>query len=338
VNSVSSVLKLPAETYRRILGVEFFIGGIDAAVDRALSHGGLVVAPSAPGLAVDLIKSPFYREALTSADLAITDSAFMVVLWRLFTGEKLPRHSGLKFIRAVLARPQLKRPGAVFWVMPSVAEDTRNRAWLVAQGFSVTADDVYIAPHYPPGPIADEELVRRIEGRNPQVVMLAIGGGVQERVGLMLRSENRKLRAKSCELGAESAQDGGRGGKPEAGNLKPEIQSTEDGGRMTDDRRAEGGNLKPEGSTSENSGLKSQVSGFDPAQGGPAILCLGAAIAFLSGAGGQSKIPMWADRLMLGLFIRFLGNPRRFWRRYWDSLPLIGLIWRYRDRLPELEG
>ncbi len=34
----------------------------------------------------------------------------------------------------------------------------------------------------------------------------------------------------------------------------------------------------------------------------PAILCLGAAIAFLSG--GQANIPNWADRLMLGWLFR----------------------------------
>jgi UDP-N-acetyl-D-mannosaminuronic acid transferase (WecB/TagA/CpsF family) len=37
----------------------------------------------------------------------------------------------------------------------------------------------------------------------------------------------------------------------------------------------------------------------------PAILCLGAAIAFLSG--GQANIPNWADRLMLG-WLRVIGR------------------------------
>jgi len=58
---------------RRILGVNFFIGSLDAAVERALpdtlpAPGSrlpapsptLVVAPSAPGLAVDLVRSPAY--------------------------------------------------------------------------------------------------------------------------------------------------------------------------------------------------------------------------------------------------------------------------------------
>lgn len=257
MNSVRPLSPVATAPDRRtILGVSFFIGSIQVATDRALA-GGLVVAPSGPGLAVDLVHSPAYREALTTADLAITDSGWMVLLWRLFTGESLPRHSGLKLIRAVLAREELKQPGAVFWVMPSEDEDQRNRVWLRAQGFAVTEADVYIAPHYVLGPIHDEELVRKIEARAPRVVMLAIGGGVQERLGLGLRS---RLAAR------------------------------------------------------------------------PGILCLGAAIAFLTG--GQVAIPVWADRFFLGWLFRLASNPRKFWRRYWDALRLAPLLWRWRERLP----
>jgi exopolysaccharide biosynthesis WecB/TagA/CpsF family protein len=226
---------------------------------EACEAGGLVVAPSAPGLAVDLVVSASYREALTSASLVLTDSGFMVLLWCAYTGEKLPRHSGLKFLRAVLARPELKAPGAVFWVMPSAKEDVHNRTWLTAHGFPVTPDDVYVAPHYPAGAITDDELLSRIEARNPRIVMLAIGGGVQERVGLMLRDQ-----------------------------------------------------------------LSSR----------PSILCLGAAIAFLTG--GQANIPPWADRLILGWLLRLATNPGRFWRRYWEALALAPLLWRHRERLPPL--
>jgi UDP-N-acetyl-D-mannosaminuronic acid transferase (WecB/TagA/CpsF family) len=281
---------------RRILGVSFFTGTVEAAVDFTIDQGGLVVAPSAPGLAVDLVKSPSYREALTTADLAITDSGFMVLLWRLYTGEKLPRHSGLKFLRAILARPELKEPGAVFWVMPSADEDTRNRAWLVQQGFPVTADDVYLAPHYPAGPIIDDELVRRIATRCPRIIMLAIGGGVQERVGLMLRRE----------LTGAAGNVGGAG-------LKEGDQSGAD---------------NPVFNSSLNRGLPASPA----KQGRPAILCLGAAIAFLTG--GQASIPPWADRLILGWLLRLLSNPRKFWRRYWDALGLACLLWRHRERLP----
>ena len=241
---------------RTVLGVKFFVGTIEQATDTALA-GGLVVAPSGPGLAVDLVHAPAYREALTTADLAITDSGWMVLLWRWMTGEKLPRHSGLKLIRAVLAEPALKEPGKIFWVMPTEEESTRNLGWLRAQGFAVTEDDVYIAPFYPAGPIHDPVLLARLAAKRPQVVMLAIGGGVQERLGHALR-----------------------------GQLSYR----------------------------------------------PGILCLGAAIAFLTG--GQAAIPPWADKLMLGWLLRLSSNPRKFWRRYWEALRLAPLLWRYRERLP----
>ena len=298
---------MPNPPSARLLGINFFTGPVAVAVERVIGHsdsltqdtpaarwhapavarggiqlhrggdpsGGavltepsasagasasiLVVAPSAPGLAVDLVKSASYRQALTTADLALTDSGFMVLLWRAFTGVKLPRISGLKFMVAVLARPELKEEGAVFWVMPSAEEDHRNRAWLVSKGFPVSPADVYLAPHYATGDIEDEELVRLIDARKPRVVMLAIGGGVQERLGLMLRAR-----------------------------------------------------------------LSEPTS----------ILCLGAAIAFLSG--GQANIPPWADRMVLGWLLRLVSNPRKFWRRYWEALALVSLLWRHRDRLPPL--
>lgn len=272
----------------RVLGVNFFIGSLERAVDFVLAGGGLVVAPSGPGLAVDLVNSSAYREALTTADLAVTDSGFMVLLWRVFTGERLPRHSGLKLLRAVLERPELKQPGSVFWVMPSATESERNLTWLVTRGFPVTADDVYIAPHYPAsGELADTELVARLRSRRPRIVMLAIGGGVQERLGLALRRE----------LGER------------ADGVKVECRVS-------------------------NAGVEKR--GGQRAERGTAILCLGAAIAFLTG--GQASIPPWADRLMLGWLLRLLSSPRRFWRRYWEALRLAPLLWKHRDRLPPLKG
>jgi UDP-N-acetyl-D-mannosaminuronic acid transferase (WecB/TagA/CpsF family) len=68
----------------------------------------------------------------------------------------------------------------------------------------------------------------------------------------------------------------------------------------------------------------------------PGILCLGAAIAFLTG--GQVAIPVWADRFFLGWLFRLASNPRKFWRRYRDALRLAPLLWRWRERLPAPPG
>jgi UDP-N-acetyl-D-mannosaminuronic acid transferase (WecB/TagA/CpsF family) len=264
MNSSMATLKpcVRSKDVARVLGIDFYIGSSQAAVDLAVEDGTqarLVVAPSGPGLAVDLVRSVAYRQALTTADLVLTDSGFMVLEWQLVSGQKLPRLSGLKYLIMVLERPELRRPGAVFWVMPSKAEAERNVAWLKAQGFPLVAEDIYIAPVYGAGAIIDEVLVEQIKARGPRVVMLAIGGGVQERLGLMLR---------------------------------------------------------------ERIGV------------GASILCLGAAIAFLTG--GQANIPPWADRMFLGWFMRILTDPKRFGSRYWQALALAPLLWRHRDKLPPL--
>jgi exopolysaccharide biosynthesis WecB/TagA/CpsF family protein len=64
----------------------------------------------------------------------------------------------------------------------------------------------------------------------------------------------------------------------------------------------------------------------------PAIHCIGAAIAFLSG--DQVRIPDWADRLYLGWLYRCISEPRRYVPRYWAARKLVSLLIRFRDRLP----
>ena len=67
-------------------------------------------------------------------------------------------------------------------------------------------------------------------------------------------------------------------------------------------------------------------------QGRPAIHCVGAAIAFLSG--DQVQIPRWADRLYLGWVFRCVSNPPRYMPRYWDARKLYALMKKYGSTLP----
>lgn len=247
----------------RILGVDFFTGATADAVAAAWHGGALVLAPSGPGLAVDLVKSAAYREALTGAELNLTDSGLMLLMWRLKTGRKLPRLSGLGFLRALLATPDAKAAGAMFWVMPSEAEQAVNLRWLNASGIAATREDCYVAPCYGAGAIEDPDLVSRVRNRRPRVVIVCIGGGVQERLGWSLRT----------------ALDG-------------------------DENR-------------------------------PGIVCIGAAIGFLSGT--QVAIPRWVDRWMLGWLWRIVSSPGRYAPRYWGALRLIWLTLRYGEEAPPFE-
>ena len=243
----------------RILGIDFFDGSAKAAID-IMRDGGVLVVPAAPALK-DLDSNPGYRDALLNADLVLTDSAFMVLIWNRLQSTPIKRLSGLEYLRELLQQPDARQPGNTFWIMASPASAQRNLAWLNGQGITVAEDNIYMAPIYgSSGPIADAALVGRLNQLRPHHVVVTVGGGTQERLGVYLK---RSLTYR------------------------------------------------------------------------PAIHCIGAAIAFLSG--DQVHIPVWADKFYLGWLLRSLSEPKRFVPRYLDAFRLYPLMRRYRDRLPDLK-
>src|SRR6266850_3364179 len=270
--------------WERILGVRFFDGAAPDAVDYITRVGGYTVVPAAPAL-VKIENDPAYRRALVEADLAIADSGFMVLIWRLLQRRTIARISGLQYLRILLANPRLRERGSIFLVLPHQSSLEKALVWLRAEGFEIASDDCYIAPDYsvgqalpPAGPeqrqpgmvalqiakslvVEDQDLVSIIEQRKPKHIIIGIGGGVQEKLGFYLR-EHLSYR--------------------------------------------------------------------------PAIHCIGAALAFLTG--DQKPIPMWADRIYLGWFLRLARAPHHYARRFAPAFRLPGMIWRYGSELPEVRG
>jgi N-acetylglucosaminyldiphosphoundecaprenol N-acetyl-beta-D-mannosaminyltransferase len=269
--------------WQRILGVRFFDGAAPDAVDYITRVGGYTVVPAAPAL-VKIENDPAYRRALVEADLAIADSGFMVLLWRLLQRRTIARISGLKYLRILLADTRLRERGSTFLVLPHESSLEKALAWLRHEGFEIASDDCYIAPDYSvgqalppagtqqrqPGMVAlqitkspiveDPKLVSILESRKPKHVIVGIGGGTQEKLGLYLR-EHLSYR--------------------------------------------------------------------------PAIHCIGAALAFLTG--DQKPIPMWADRMYLGWFLRLARAPHHYARRFASAFRLPGMIWRYGSEMPPVK-
>jgi exopolysaccharide biosynthesis WecB/TagA/CpsF family protein len=240
----------------QILGVRFFNGTVDEAVEQMSTSGGLLVVPAGPAL-VKLQGDEGYRHALVAADMAIADSGAMVLLWRIFTGRRVERISGLKFLKQLMTRLASHPNERVLWIVPSERAHDKTITWLRRVNLT-SAADFYVAPRYQPE-VRDDALVAKIDNHPPAHIVVGIGGGVQEKLGLFLK-ENLRAR--------------------------------------------------------------------------PAIHCIGAALAFLTG--DQPPIPMWADRFYLGWFLRLLRQPRIFGPRYLSALKLPALIFRYKASLPPL--
>jgi UDP-N-acetyl-D-mannosaminuronic acid transferase (WecB/TagA/CpsF family) len=242
-----------ARKFQRILGINFFVGDMPDLLGLC-AEGHFIVVPAAPALA-DLPIDAAYRKSVEKSDFAIPDSAFMVLLWKFFTGQSLPRISGLKLLRGLLAGDELHRAGSSLWIMPSKLEMEVNLAWLNQNGYPVTLEQSFVAPYYPKGAISDPSILSWIEAHTPPYIIINLGGGVQERLGFYLK-ENLSYR--------------------------------------------------------------------------PSIICVGAAVAFLTGL--QATIPEWADAWMLGWLLRCLHEPRKFIPRYWKALRLIAVMAKYRER------
>ncbi len=133
-----------------------------------------------------------------------------------------------------------------------------NLEWLAGQGIDTPEENVYMAPMYGRH-MEDKALLEKLNRLRPQHVVVTVGGGTQERLGLYLK---RNLAYR------------------------------------------------------------------------PAIHCIGAAIAFLSG--DQVHIPVWADRFYLGWLYRCFSEPKRYVPRYWAARKLLGLMLKYRSELPPL--
>jgi hypothetical protein len=155
--------------FQRILGIRFYNGDARGAVDLISENGGVLVAPAAPALK-NIPHNPGYREALDDADLAIADSAFMVLIWNLTGGPRMAKLSGLKYLRCLVEQPHFRAEGSSFWVMPSARAATLSRRWLDGSGIAVDEDNLYVAPLYS-DVVADPTLLQVLDKRQPRHIV-----------------------------------------------------------------------------------------------------------------------------------------------------------------------
>jgi len=233
----------------------FLDSGVGLGILGILSNVILFV-PSGPGLST-ITKDHQYYSSLIYADIAIPDSGFMVLLFRLLFNKRIKKISGWKFLVAFLADEQVKSSESLFLINPSEKEGISNLLYLTSIGFTLNQDDLYHAPLYSGKKVIDPMLLSLIEIKKPRYILNNIGGGTQEKLGSYLK-RNLSYR--------------------------------------------------------------------------PAIICTGAAIAFLTGH--QAKMPLWADKLYLGWLIRCVKNPKMFVPRYLKAFGLFWLIVKFGKNKP----
>ncbi|WP_028521868.1 WecB/TagA/CpsF family glycosyltransferase [Runella limosa] len=168
-----------------ILGVRFFAGQVEDVFKQLENHGGLLTAPAAPNLA-DILKEQDYYNALYNSDIVIPDSGYMVLIWNwILRREPIQKISGLKFINFFLQHISTS-PKKIFLVNPSNEEGEANRLLLHKKGARISDTCMYTAPIYSKQ-VDDHKLLELVEINQPHWILINIGGGVQEKLGLYLR-------------------------------------------------------------------------------------------------------------------------------------------------------
>lgn len=169
----------------QILGLHFLNGSAQEAVERVSETGGVLVVPAAPAM-VRLRSDEIYRKAMQSADYAIADSGLMALTWKILKRQKVERVSGLAYLQRLIARPEFKEPRRTVFVLPNASSQNKLLEWASKNHLPINADDCYVAPQYSLA-VEDRELLAMLERRQSRDVIIAIGNGPQEKLGVYLR-------------------------------------------------------------------------------------------------------------------------------------------------------
>ncbi len=287
---------------KRMLGIDFFMGTPAEAIAYISKHGGLVIAPAAPSF-IALQDDPDWGPAIADADLAIADSGWAVLFWKLIKREKLTRISGLVLFKTLLETPTARLPKSLFFVLPSEKAKARTLEFARNSGYPVSSDDCYVAPNYQRSQIRDQ----RSEARGQKAAQV---GSADDPTPAYLPSASS----------ISNLSDVGRGiADPYLVSIleqrKPKHIIIGIGGGMQDKL---------------GSYLKRSLSYRPP------IYCIGAAPGFVTG--DQVVIPMWADRFFVGWIFRLMSQPRTYFVRYARAWLLPGLIVRFGRQSPTLRA
>jgi UDP-N-acetyl-D-mannosaminuronic acid transferase (WecB/TagA/CpsF family) len=327
---------MPPFPTKRMLGIDFFVGTAAEAIAHISKCGGLIVAPAAPSF-IALQDDPDYRRAIADADLAIADSGWAVLFWRLLRREKLTRISGLALFKALLETADARIPGNLFFILPSEKAKTKTLEFGRVSGYPITNDDCYVAPKYQ----KSED-----RGQRSDLVGQAFlpaeqtDSGKRERLPytsslsgaaappLPLSPAGRDARASGSEGEGVGLGEGRvraeQASTPSAGIEDPKLVSIIEQRKPKHIVIGIGGGMQDK----LGSYLKHQLTYQ------PGIYCIGAAPGFVTG--DQVVIPMWADRFFVDWIFRIIGRPRDYLTRYWKARFLPLLIIKYGTRIPQL--
>ena len=166
--------------------------------DKFIVKKGLFVFPSGPALAT-IEKSHQYYKSLQKADYVFFDSGFFVLILRLFKNIHVQKFSGYKFLSMFFEFLKKNIKKKVFCIDPNINFSNSNKKYIKKLGIKKLYN--YSAPQYNPKNLSDLKLLKIIRKFKPDYIVVNIGGGIQEVLGLYI-SRNIKMKTSILCTGA----------------------------------------------------------------------------------------------------------------------------------------
>jgi len=157
-------------------GIKFFDVNYNFIIRLIKMKKGYLVMPAASAL-VDVSKNLKYLNSLRNSTAALLDSGFFCILIKIFKFYNVTKFSGYKFIKFFLDDSSLKNK-KILLCNSSIKEDKFNYLFLKSKKFKFIKS--YVCPMYSNINIIDRKLFNIINIYKPEIILLNIGGGIQE--------------------------------------------------------------------------------------------------------------------------------------------------------------
>ena len=148
-----------------------------------LDKGGLLVAPSGPGLA-SIENDIKYYHSLKNANIVLFDSGYLCLLLRIIKNINVKKFSGLLFLKKFLSSLKNNKK-KIFLIDPSESESNANKKYF--KKLNINNVYQYVSPIYKKNKIYDRKLLNKISIFKPKYIIINLGGGVQEVLGYYLK-------------------------------------------------------------------------------------------------------------------------------------------------------
>lgn len=167
-------------------GINFFETNYNLIIELLLKKKGYLVMPAASAL-VNIKKNSLYHNSLKKSTAAIFDSGFFCILILIFKFLKFKKFSGYKFMNFFLNDKKFKGR-RVLSLDPTVKDAKLNNSYLKFKKFKFVRN--YICPIYDRNSFKDKNLLTLINKYKPDILLINIGGGIQEPLALYIKNNS----------------------------------------------------------------------------------------------------------------------------------------------------